>query len=897
MSTSGVVRLFCYFVAIFLVLVIVSASYMGIRDFMTYKNIVQPGLELSGEVFRFFTRQALHREWQKLTAAGLEDNSQVVSFNLYLGESDIASLNSDLPTSGKSQYISGHLDAPALDFSSAGDFRYRGGLPLHWLYEKKSYRVKLPPYKQLYGDQSFNLVNPSTMHSVTDLIMYSLSADEGLLAPDYYPARVFVNDRYQGLHFYLSEVDESLLRKKDRMPGSIYSGDTVYSPSYFGDEKSIHQEGVFVDGDRMALFWRDPRLWKKESSRNAESKQYRDDIDRYVSIINTEDSASFYELFNRYFDKRKYYTFWGIDTLFGGYHHDNFHNHKIYFDPYKGKFEPIQWDFRFWSVFAGKDIPVNPLISKISLNPILEYERDTRTYNLLQKYSVGKVVNLIDDADSLLKPELKSDPFRQAPDHRYIRFQLAKVTPFSMGQYESAIQELKKTYGRRRAFVEAVLSNTVTNYRVSPSERGFFIDISVDGNTPAIVDFSNILRSESSKLYKIHGGQRTVQRNHSEQLLYPGRTRVDGNVVGRMDNWSVTAFGNYRFAPSPLHYRYEVELMADDGASFEKNFDLNVMNALTEKPVEASRVEVLPSDSDTLSVHPWTIKSAGVGTLPIILEGAINVPENRVFSEETIVTIRAGTEFIMGPKASILFRGKVLAEGAESSPIVFRAREPLLPWGAVVIQGADAAGSSFHHIQFDGGSVASFNLINYPGIFNIHDVPEFLLTNCAIRNTHTGDDGLHVAYSEGRIEKCEFENTEFDAIDIDISRVELNHIFIDGAGNDGIDVMNSKILIRDLRVAGAGDKCVSVGEGSVLALELGMLQNCAIGVAIKDESVGDLTYVDFQLGDATPIALYRKNTRYSRGGVVDGHNLSGFDIKAIDIGPASQSHLSKEDLN
>lgn len=897
MKTASQVRQFCYLAAALLAFVIISVSIMGVRDYIVFKKTVEPGLGFSEPVLKLFTRQALMREWQKVTASKLPETDQIPSFYLYLGEADIASLNSDLPVSGKSQFIPGHLDAPKFNFASGGDFRYRGGLPLHWLYEKKSYRVKLPPFKQLNGDQTFNLVNPSTIHTLTDLIMYDLSRGEGLLAPDYLPARVFVNDRYKGLHFYLSEVDESLLRKHDRMPGSIYSGDTIYSPGYFGDENSIHQEGVYVDDSRLALFWSDPRLWKKDSSRNAEKKKNREDIQQYVALMNAEDPVDFYSLFNRYLDKEKYYTFWGLDTLFGGYHHDNFHNHKIYFDPYKGKFEPIQWDFRFWSTFSGKDIPVNPLIAQVSLNPVLEFERDLRTAQLFERYTVDHINKIIDQHDALLKPELASDPFRQTPDHRFVRFQLAKVRPFSIPEYERAIGELKQTYLRRRDFVNVLLSDSRVSYKLALSGRVVTLVIAVDGNTPVKFSLEQLLGQGAGTVHKVYGGSKVSVDNQKTELLYPGRTRVEGNVVGRMDNWSVTAFGNYRFVPSPLLYRYEIE--AGSQVDFEtlKSLHFKFTNAVTNEVVEAHLVEELPSDAGTLSLHPWELEAHQASPKSVILSGKVNVDEDLIFSGESSVRIMPGTEFTLAPGASIFFGGKVTAEGTSDRPIIFRSRDGEAPWGAIVVQGSKAAGSSFSFVQLSGGSVATFNLIDYPGVFNIHDVPEFVLSDCVIRDTHVGDDGLHLAYSKGKVERCSFFNTAFDAIDIDISSAALNEILIEDAGNDGLDVMTSNISLHDIRVKSAGDKCISIGERSSLSLKDGFLGACSIGIAVKDESIATLDGVKFGAGEGSSIALYRKNTRYGKGGEVRGVNLSGLSLQEIDVGPYSKSYISEADIN
>ena len=97
-------------------------------------------------------------------------------------------------------------------------------------------------------EKKFNLLNPPSITSFRDIITYSLSKELGLLAPDFYPIRLFINSTYMGLYLYLSQVDESLLRKHKRMPGSIYHGD-IGSP--------INQDGYYD-------LWFNSRHWIKK---------------------------------------------------------------------------------------------------------------------------------------------------------------------------------------------------------------------------------------------------------------------------------------------------------------------------------------------------------------------------------------------------------------------------------------------------------------------------------------------------------------------------------------------------------------------------------------------------------------------------------------------------------
>jgi hypothetical protein len=869
----------------------------GVRSMLDYKKSAQPDMAISLAALHFFTKEYLQRRYLGLTTKKLPHGSTLPEFRLFADEQDLASMDSNLPESGKGRYISGQIKVDSPSLTSEIQLRYRGGLPLHWLYDKKSFRVKLPPFTTYRGERQFNLVNPSTIHTVTDWVSYEMSRSLGLLTPDYFPARVNVNEVTNGLHFFLSRVDESFLRKNHRMPGSIYSGDTIYSPNPFGADKGGVREATFRDETGMPFMWSDERLWEKDASRNAESRSDRRDIQKFIEVINLDDPLAFMNDFDAYFDKEKFYLYWGLDTLVGSYHHDLFHNHKMYFDPYKGKFEPIEWDLRFWSaVFRSKDLPLYPLLRSVKLNPILEYERDQVTYGLMEKFSVADVEKRINDAASALYDELAADPLRHQPDSRFGRFVLNKEVPFFMDEFEDAIEELKLTYKKRHEFLSEVFGNTKVEYVLAESGQGdIILNISVDGNSP--VDFDPwvlvpISKHPDVKINRLHQGETVSVNVNVIERLYPGRSIQKGNVLGRADNWANLAFGKERVVPSPLHYQYQIQGLSLSEVKLGEG--IVVKNSITRSPIALNQVDKLASDLDTASVHPWGILKQAAVDEQVVLSGEINIAKDKVFTKNQVVKILPGTVFSMSKGSSLVFYGKVLAEGSKEAPIQFRQKTAGEPWGSIVIQGKNASGSRLNYILVNGGSVTRQRLIQYPGQINIHDVDSFLLSNCMISENYVGDDALHISYSKGEVSNCQFERTAFDALDIDIAEIAVADSTFSQIGNDALDLMTSKITISDVAIDGAGDKCLSVGEDSDVDIRHSHLQNCQIGIAVKDQSRAYVEDVIFAGHKEAAISLYRKNPRYSRGGTVNGTKLIGITPSDITSDEGSKNFITEE---
>ena len=235
-------------------------------------------------IFSPFFKNELKKEKVKITAQQVvrDDQSPLKTFRLTVDPKDIVILNADLPASGKDHYVEAYL----LISDKPGNIRkvklrYRGDNNFHWLYAQKSLRIKLAKKDTYNMEKVFNLINPPYDYTLIDSINYEISSALGLIAPDFFPVRVFINGKFMGVYMYLSQVDESLLRKHKIMPGSIY----------YGDSAPANTQGI-------SSLWEDAKYWNKKAARNAEQKANREDIDYFIKAVNTLKPIEFYNFVN-----------------------------------------------------------------------------------------------------------------------------------------------------------------------------------------------------------------------------------------------------------------------------------------------------------------------------------------------------------------------------------------------------------------------------------------------------------------------------------------------------------------------------------------------------------------------------------------------------------------------
>ncbi len=867
--------------ALLLLLLLVALQYpiRALSTYAVYKNKVNEELEFSAELFYFLMENELKKDKQKFFATEVQsDNlSQLKTFRFTIDPKDIKSLNVNLPESGRDHYVDAYMQVSDHHKKiQKVSLRYRGDNNFHWLYPQKSLRIKLSKKDTYNMEKKFNLINPPYDYTVVDIINYQISSKLGIIAPDYFPARVFINGNYAGVYFYLSQADESMLRKHKLMPGSIYYGDN------YGKDAPTTKEGV-------SSLWYNTKYWDKKAARNAEQKNNREDIEYLINAIQKMNHKEFYDFVNTMLDKDKYYKYFALDVIFGSEHHDYHHNHKIYFDPYRGKFQPIQWDLRFWHPYGTKDVSVYPLIQKISQNPILEYQRDKVTYELMQQ-DIFKLSTLNASLSKIFKEQqrdLEADPYKDRAlyNNRLLKGWFSE--PFEIADMNKTLIDKLYHYKIRQKKLNRIFQNAKIYFSLNSLEsetsapnktRSYLLEVLSGGNSPVEIE----LTDKNSSIYqdlnfnkKLDSSDRLVKGKLS---VYPARLALKK----RVEHFTLLLSGNTNVVPAKEYYAFHIKSNKRLTAK-----DFKFTNKITGKSVNAKSVRIIRANNlKKTSIHPWQLippkKSIKV------LEGDISVSKTLVFDKYTSIIIKPNTTFTMESNCSIFFYGKVEAIGTENKPIKFIAKDKKRPWGIITLQGQTTSNSHFEYCMFENGSVDTKNLIHYTSPFNIHDTQNFTVKHCTIGKNFIGDDAMHVAYASGRIEDSIFKDARSDGLDIDISDVTIKNCTFKNSGNDGLDIMTTKMKAFNNTFIDTGDKGISVGEWSEANITNSTFTRTTIGLEIKDKSKVVASNLKFINSKEKAINLYHKNKRYDEGGFLEAKNLSFVGNSTITVDKESK---------
>ena len=826
----------------------------------------------NADIMHLFLRNSLVKTFIRATAPEMPNDENLPTIQMSIDGENLAALNSDLPRSGKDHDYRAYIKYDGKSYTVKA--RYMGDNHWHWLYDQKSWRIKTKKSKLIENSRKLNIKNPRTTVILNECVAQDLAKAIGLISPRVYPVKLIVNNIYKGVHLFWDPIDESVIRRFNKMPGSVYSGDGAPADPKTG----------------VSLLWKDEKWWKKSASRNAEQKDYRDDIRTLISVVNNPDLKDFYDFADRHLDKDVYASFFSLDNLVACMHHEYNHNNKIYFDPIMGKFQPVSWDIDAWHLPNSKlDAASSPLLNKWKLIPEFDLLRKKRLYELIDKgaFLPDKILRRIDEYDHKIRPALEADVYR---DEKYghgvnvMKFPTYPCIPLLMERYDNSVKRYKVQINKRISMLRSYLSQSkmICSFSESGDNGKYIVHLAVCGNVGRLITGMEIFGSFSSaEIF------RDVNKNlviDKQDIMVGQAGLVNGEVViplreevlpgyrktNQMKRLNKYLFGNFRLEVSPLEYDYIID--AHDG--FVDDVGIQSQNVVTGQLVDTS-YEPIPEGiaQKTVSLHPWELPTKPAKKTVFLGPGEVIITRTETYPEHISLTILPGTTIRLGEGVSIFCYGKVTAKGTHDRPIHFEPVDSKKPWGVFVLQGKGSSGSVFDQCSWQGGSEAKKDLIYYCGMVSMHGVDDLTVKNCTIGRNYLGDDAMHLAYCKDFIiEGCLFDQARSDALDVDISsgKVVLSRFM--NSGNDTLDLMVSNIRVDKCVFTRTGDKGISVGEKSNLAIDGCIFENCKVGIEIKDRSVVTFERNIFR-NCHTAINMYKKNWRYGGGGILKAGNV------------------------
>ncbi|MCB1646448.1 MAG: CotH kinase family protein [Pseudomonadales bacterium] len=776
--------------------------------------------------------------------------------SLFVAEADIKKLNRDLPASGKD-----YVDAAILDDNKVRKIstRYRGDFHMHWAFPKKSWRIKTKKKRLYNGLRKFNLIIPKTSNLYSNYMGYQIAGKLGVLVPQHDLVRLTINGEPQGIYLLAEQLDESTLRNNGLMPGDIYAGDQA-----FGEEvwRGLHR-----------LLFDYPGLWEKTAIYNHYDDEHRAPIRALLEALRNQESEAGQAQLETLLDLESFARFNIFETYAGTHHFDTTHNWKLYYDPARHRFYPLLWDPIPWypdwlpgyslSTWLDGEPPpyvvVSPITHALHRNANFLRIRNRLMEEFLASEEPDNIVRQLQNLRQQLSWEVTQERAQLSHD-------LHLVTPdealAAMEKTETLAQTINAAMRKRyveqppllqyRQLDEHSVLLAMNGYRTTQA-----LNLQLASPTDASTVTLEVMRGAETTSVTLPLPQNQNQNQNQSQ-----------NTAGLI-TLPLALTGDLHWVSASRTYNDTVQ---NRTATYLLRFDqpvsinsLRATFATAEYPVEEN-----PALQQTRLERLFRVTGIETPVAPLRLSGDMHISGSQDYAQP--VVIEAGTHITLAPDVVLMFRKGLDIEGTAAAPVVITAAETA-PWGAVILEGQGNNGSRLSHFSLSGGSGYKDDMADYSGMLSVHDVTNVTLADCHLADSRIYDDMMHAVYSSVIIERCRFERSAFDAVDLDMSAARITDTVFSKSGNDGLDLMGTTAVVTNTRFESNGDKGISVGERSLVAAADLTFTGNAVGLQSKDDSRVYLQDVTLQDNQAALDAYY-KNWRYGTGGQISYCDLT-----------------------
>ena len=449
----------------------------------------------------------------------------------------IQKMASNLPKSAKERYYNAQLLYPDGQVHKV-KYRFRGRSFYHWDPRKPSLRIKTSkkyPYEHL---RRFNLVNPEDRAMISNYYGEFLADKMGILTHNTKFIDLFINEKYVGVYHFTTNDDEEMIRVNNRVPGPIYVGDDL------GERWETTQ--FEMKGDLKAHTNLLP-------------------LRLMLDAIYSENSGDQHKKLWDIVSKEKYAKFNALLSLVGGIHTDYTHNHLYYFDPSRGRIEPIISDInghglllypspreRLTSKYEPfVEVPLNgrnnPLLDIALLDPDFRHLRNKFLYKYLTKlgsFEVQKAElnSLFDRIDQSVKKDRNKASIRET-------FVGYWRVPYPNASYEKSKTVIFDWVRKRNQFLLQELSTSTVSFDLRKRPSGSTIlDILVEGNSAVVFDVNDLGEG-------VH-----VKTLHSPNERIVGQRILHGGLAKKNVTWEPgKPVYNYQLGAGSKKYAFEIE--------------------------------------------------------------------------------------------------------------------------------------------------------------------------------------------------------------------------------------------------------------------------------------------------------------------------------------------------
>ena len=691
-----------------------------------------------------------------------------------------------------------------------------------WVYDnlkkdKWSFRVKVKGDNTLFGMKQFSIHHPKTRNYVYEWIFHKTLEREGVLGLRYKFIEVTLNGKDWGVYALEEHFEKRLIEYNQLREGPIvrFNESLMWSRHLRDPSKDVFATGYgsYLSSDVDAFHT------NKMLSEPTLHLQHDKAIHLLESFRRGELKTS------EVFDIQKLARFFAITDLMGAEHGSRWHNTRFYYNPVTSRLEPIGFDGDsgqpIKSLCATKEgvhidyrsPRIDNYYAMIFSDPVFFREYVKVLEHISDSSYLDKLFTELDDElkenVNILRKEFLLFHFSKDvlyQNQRYIRTVLDPVKGLHAYYRGSLENQMELELGNIQSMPIEVLSVSYKDFLPFRPFRRIILPPKIPANP---VDYQNVTFR--------------VPQDFAWSDAMIADSKVNYRILGvsRIRHESIFPWSH-----------------------LEDNFVEN--DFIRQKP-NVHEVDFLVTDESAEAI--------------LIKPGIWNLDQSLIVPEGYMVICGEGTQLNLSNSAKILSYSPLEFIGSEESPISIHSADST--GQGIVVMNADET-SVLEYVVFKNLSNPSQSGWELTGAITFYESPVHI-SHCQFIDSRA-EDSLNIIRSEFTMDKTIFSKAFSDAFDADFAKGKMTDSSFVGCGNDAIDVAGSIVELQNIFINGAGDKGSSAGENSRVTINQIEIRNAEIALASKDTSttaIENVSIFDSKVG----FAVYQKKPEFGTASI------------------------------
>lgn len=704
----------------------------------------------------------------------------------------------------------------------------------HFKTAKRSYSIKISKKNKDFPFEMrrFALIIPSQSNLV-GLFTYKISKMLGMLTPENFLVRVYLNGIDQGIYHLEEKLNKTLLERNGMSGYDVVRSDDSWAHQYsnnHGTMFSFDYSGIqpkYISGkdlNQMVLFK------KILNSKDINYIKQHIDIDKFIN-----------------YDVLRY--------IFGdSAHMTSNDNVKFLYNTSSGRLEPyFRIENHVYKIVSNKlsyspeqhvnigKYTSNNLFMMLTKDDKYREKRNIAIYKMLQQKK--QIFKIYDNLVNAKLGVLLNDTTNELPS-RYFKYEMEEARRHLVHNFKF----LEKYFRYSRVFIETVKKDINT----------YQIDIKPDSNTPIRVNkfIYSVDKKYTGKEIEIYDKQQN--KYYKTKVLFQdiNTSIVDLSKILNNSTYTLSLDDNLEVKKNSYKYilKFNGKLKSNE---LEFKNDLNNINILDrdiysviiDETTIDENSSFLDIDNFIISNKDLSLKKIDNKTL-LLKSGSYIVEKNIIFPFGINLVIEKGTIIKMKEKTNLLVYGAIELNGTKQEPIKIINNNKNKVFGTISSIGDRTTKCQINYLEIYGGSEAFINGIHLSGALSLYNHKNIKITNSYIHH-NSADDGLNIKNANILIENNIFNANMADQVDLDfcIGSVKDNK-FIEKSlikdfdkviiptdnNGDGLDFSGSTIIVKNNEFKGFLDKGISIGEHTWAWINSNIFIQNRSALTAKDQS-------------------------------------------------------------